>query len=101
MSRSGLKLLIKWTGWPGTGVEIKGWVGIKKIICREKFQLLLNYCTNIICYMMFKAKVGSQLGFSFLVILAEIIYSESNSVGSGYALKKDVRIRTVTNGLET
>ena len=49
--------------------------------------------------MMFKAKVGSQLGFSFLVILAEIIYSESNSVGSGYALKKAVRIRTVTMGI--
>ena len=31
MSRSGLKLLIIWTGWPGTGVEIKGWVGIKKL----------------------------------------------------------------------
>lgn len=27
---------------------------------REKFQLLLNYCTNIICYMMFKAK-GTNL----------------------------------------
>jgi hypothetical protein len=28
-------------------------------LCREKFQLLLNYCVNIICYMMFKAKVSS------------------------------------------
>ncbi len=47
---------------------------------REKFQLLLNYCVNIICYMMFKAKVSNAHSCRLSNQLYEEIFVKAQSV---------------------